>query len=315
MTASGKQGMSPITKALFGMLVVLIVGGIASIVVIGNVTFKADLWAALWPRLQLMFVVAVVIERAVETYLYATGQNGPDRFVGPLSSDQEQPPATRAAVLCALVLGVLVSLVGVRILEAIVTGTMGTFHAFLWAGVDVVISAGLLAGGSALIHEIMELLRGSLNVGSRALGGGGWKHQKSLPATSAVPSDEKDAEYQISIKRTGTDSGTLKFNEGGVLVDSTCWWDPDVKVLAGTYTQCSATRMSTKTDSVTGLKRPGIFLPTAVAPDTGNNTIFIHEGKDASWSDGCIVLNRDDMMRMWNAIEKDSQNVTVQIAC
>ena len=71
--------------------------------------------------------------------------------------------------------------------------------------------------------------------------------------------------------------------------------------------------MATKKDSVTGKNRPAIFLPTAVAPDTNKNTIFIHEGKNSGWSDGCIVLPRDEMMRMWNSIEKDAKNVTVQV--
>ncbi len=302
------QGNLPQRLALiFGITVAasIVLGGLA--VWLGDpVTFKADLWDAIWPRLQVMLVVALVIERAVEMYLYGTGQNGPDRFLEQTEKIKAQLPATKAATVAAVALGILVALVGVRILDAILGSPLTGFHSWLWTGVDVIISAGLLAGGSALIHEIMELLRGGLNVGGRAL-----KREKTASVTGLAV--ERAAEYQITVKRTGADSGTLTFDESGVSVNATCWWDSARKISAGTYAGCSATRMATKVDSVTGNKRPGIFLPTAVAPDTGANTIFIHEGKDASWSDGCIVLNRDDMMRMWNIIEKDSQNVTVQV--
>lgn len=123
---------------------------------------------------------------------------------------------------------------------------------------------------------------------------------------------ERVAAYEIKVIR-GSDKGRLLFTYGGVSVDSDCWWDLERKITAGTYQQCSATRMATKEDSVTGDRRPGIYLPTALAPDTGNKTIFIHEGNNASWSDGCIVLPRDQMMRIWNVIPKDAQNVTVSV--
>ncbi len=97
-------------------------------------------------------------------------------------------------------------------------------------------------------------------------------------------------------------------------IETTCWWDAKNRIPGGTYADCSKTRMATKTDSVTGEARPGIFLPSAVAPDTGKATIFIHEGKDPSWSDGCLVIERAQMMRLWNAIQPaDARNVTVEV--
>lgn len=91
-------------------------------------------------------------------------------------------------------------------------------------------------------------------------------------------------------------------------------WDPDVKIASGTYVKCSKTHMKSKKDSVTGELRPGIYLPDAVVPGTDNHSIFIHEGKDASWSDGCIVLDRDRMLAMWNEIiPSDGMNITVKV--
>jgi hypothetical protein len=74
--------------------------------------------------------------------------------------------------------------------------------------------------------------------------------------------------------------------------------------------------MNTKTDSVTGLKRPGIFIDNF--PGIGG--VFIHEGKIKTptqrdtWSDGCIIVKRNDMMELWNKVTpKEEFNVTVEI--
>jgi len=120
--------------------------------------------------------------------------------------------------------------------------------------------------------------------------------------------------YEIEVKRTGADSGTLEFTHDGVSVISKCFWDAENRISSGIYSNCSATRMTTKKDSVTGQNRPGVYLPAATSPKTGANDIFIHEGPDPSWSDGCIVLPRDQMMRIWKAVDpKDGRNVTVQV--
>ncbi|MCG7927705.1 MAG: hypothetical protein JAY67_19470 [Candidatus Thiodiazotropha taylori] len=294
------------------LLIFLAVAAVATLalgwitVTLGDpVSFKENLWDTIASRLELLLVVAVLIERSVEVYLYATDNNGPNRF----ARGGEEPyrtPATKRAAIAAIALGVVLAVVGVRVLDAAVSTAITGIQAWLWTGADVIISAGLLAGGSVLVHELMELLRGGLDLGTRAIRG-----EKRTPVAPIAPAIA--SEYQVKVRRTSNDMGKLTFNENGVNVDSDCWWDPNVRITAGTYTGCSATRMASKEDSVTGEKRPGIFLPTAVAPDTRANTIFIHEGKDATWSDGCIVLPRDDMMRMWNSIEKNARNVTVQV--
>lgn len=59
-------------------------------------------------------------------------------------------------------------------------------------------------------------------------------------------------------------------------------------------------------------QRKGIYLPGAVSTTTGNAEIFIHESENASWSDGCIVISKAEMDRLWDATEpKDGCNVTV----
>ena len=65
------------------------------------------------------------------------------------------------------------------------------------------------------------------------------------------------------------------------------------------------------------LQRHAIFLPNV----SGYSGIFIHHGKNltnptslAEWSQGCIVLDEPDVLRMWGDIApKDGQNVTVTV--
>jgi len=299
-----KETLKIVLICFFSVALISLVLGYLSLAVGGAITIRRDVWEALYPRLQLMFIVAVLIERSTEVYLNATDKNGPDRF----NLDQRTETGTSAAKPASTVaigLGLVVSLAGVRILSDVPSAALQGLQAWLWTGADVIISAGLLAGGATLIHEIAELLRGGLNQSSNLLRKNG--------KLSSANNGKNIAEYEIKVLRQQTNSGTVIFEGNGVRVNSVCWWDPKVKIRAGTYTECSATRMNSKTDSVTGLKRPAIFLPTAVAPDTGNNTIFIHEGKDANWSDGCIVLAREDFMQIWNVIEKDKKNVVVQV--
>ncbi len=131
------------------------------------------------------------------------------------------------------------------------------------------------------------------------------------------------ADFKIKVVRSG-DRGRLTFSNGATTVDTECWWDPGVVVDAGTYTGY-ATRMSKKKDGRDGAKREGIWFggPAGAAkgsgiPVNGNarkaKEIFIHKGKNASWSDGCIVCRESDVLRIWDAIApKEQANVDIEI--
>lgn len=121
--------------------------------------------------------------------------------------------------------------------------------------------------------------------------------------------------YTIKVTRNG-DSGKLTFSHGDISVDTTCWWDKAVKVDAGTYTGY-ATRMANKYDGHDGGKREAIWLGIGVPVNNGTRTskgIFIHKGKNASWSDGCIVCAANEVIKIWNSITpKEQPNVTIEI--
>jgi hypothetical protein len=110
----------------------------------------------------------------------------------------------------------------------------------------------------------------------------------------------------------------MSFSHGDVSVSTPCWWDLEVEIDAKSDGYVSyATRLAHKNDSVTGEKRPGIWLGKGVKYAHGtksSNEIFIHEGNNAGWSDGCIVANRGEVLKIWTAINpKESANVLVKV--
>ena len=125
------------------------------------------------------------------------------------------------------------------------------------------------------------------------------------------------ADFEIVVKRSGH-SGTMTFAHGDVSVSTTCWWDLKVEIDAKSDGYVAyATRLAHKKDSVTHEKRPGIWLGKNVKYAHGtksSNEIFIHEGNNVSWSDGCIVAKRGEVMKIWNAINpKEQPNVLVKV--
>lgn len=110
--------------------------------------------------------------------------------------------------------------------------------------------------------------------------------------------------FVIHIYRSKLSSGTLTYdgNKERNLV-TPCWFDPKVRPAAKTYPTCSATMMS-------GRQWPAIFLDDPPRL----KGIFIHQGTDASWSMGCIVIPKPVLTRIWDDIQpKDRRNVSVTI--
>jgi hypothetical protein len=115
--------------------------------------------------------------------------------------------------------------------------------------------------------------------------------------------------YTITITMKTSTSGTLEFRPLGINVQ--CLFDSSTPIIKGSSYRGAATRMDTKKDSVTGERRPGIYIPVS------GRQIFIHEGTSLSWSDGCIVIPRDKMMQIWKHIvdngDEDEYVVTINV--
>lgn len=122
--------------------------------------------------------------------------------------------------------------------------------------------------------------------------------------------------YKVKVVR-GKSEGRLKFSHGDVQVDTTCWWDPKVVIDSGTYTGF-ATRMASKTDGFDGGKREAIWLGKNVGYNDmagrKSDAIFIHKGTSAAWSDGCIVADTAEVLKIWKAITpKEQPNVSIEV--
>ena len=121
-------------------------------------------------QLGVLYVVALLVERSLEVLLKAWRQGGKIRLEEEARSagedgrtaaeaklQQYRVGTQRRALLFGLVLGVMVSLSGVRLLGSIFEFGAGTapFQRDLFQFTDVIVTAGLIAGGSATIHKAM----------------------------------------------------------------------------------------------------------------------------------------------------------------
>lgn len=118
----------------------------------------------------------------------------------------------------------------------------------------------------------------------------------------------RSAPYEIVIRRTGKDSGTLAFyvREDGQLnkkFETRCWWDPKNVIPAKTYTGCSTTTMKMK-------KHHAVYLPDE---QTGKKGIFIHPGASPKDSTGCIVIAKDKIEAIYRTVPRNEKNITVKV--
>ena len=125
-------------------------------------------------QLGILYIVALFIERALEVLLKAWRQGGKvllqqevvasagESKVSAEKNLQEYKAGTqKRALLLALTMGILVAVSGVRLLGPIYHSAFTEEWAFqlaLFQFTDIVITAGLIAGGSKTIHELMGLI-------------------------------------------------------------------------------------------------------------------------------------------------------------
>lgn len=113
--------------------------------------------------------------------------------------------------------------------------------------------------------------------------------------------------YLIRVNR---ETRKLTFKNGSTEVQTNCWWDKDNVIPAQMYHGCSNTRMRNKRNSK-GELREAIYLPDHL---TGHTGIFIHMGTGPGWSDGCIVIEESELLKIWNDIDPmDGRNVSVEV--
>lgn len=281
-----------------------------------------------------MAVIALFIERAVQTYLVATGIHD-DRVIDKETNTEYRfRPIGPYALTVGAVVSSLVALSGIRLLETVIdysgstcTGTFmegwNSCGSFLIGSTDIILTVGLLAAGSAVLHEIVSLIptmtgrvknfvAGTPNLPSlpkaKVLLGSvdGLDHIREAVAFQTV-AKKSAAQHTIRIDRGSGSTGVLYFHDATQKMDFPCRWDPNNRISPGAFPRCSRTMMATK-------NRPAIHMPGATLHGRPNNNIFIHRGRDESWSDGCFVLDDDHMSQLLAAIpDADAFNITITV--
>jgi hypothetical protein len=164
--------ISATSAIIVGLLVVLIVGAMGGLGV--GIPYKRDALKAAADLATSLFVVALFFERAlavINDLLFGKEQqladaafftSGDGTKLAEVNSKKE---ATRLAV--GFLFGLLVSGAGPRTLEALLdlpplasaSPKLSDSHRTLFFGVDIVLTAGLLAGGSNGLAAIIEIIK------------------------------------------------------------------------------------------------------------------------------------------------------------
>lgn len=133
-------------------------------------------------QLGIMYIIALFVERSLEVLIKVWRQGEKVRLEQEKNSAQNgtQPEkqlevyragTQKRALIGGLVMGVLVSLSGVRLLGPVfqveVTNELNLQQGIFYF-TDIFITAGLIAGGSKTIHELMALIDGFLKASRKA---------------------------------------------------------------------------------------------------------------------------------------------------
>lgn len=133
-------------------------------------------------QLGILYIVALFVERSLQVLIKAWRQGGKsgleenaksaegnDKAKAEKELQEYKTGTQRRALLVGLTLGIMVSLAGVRLLGPIfpLEGVSAPLQRAVFHFTDIILTAGLIAGGSSTIHELMalvdEFLRASRN--------------------------------------------------------------------------------------------------------------------------------------------------------
>lgn len=132
-----------------------------------------DLFLRTLGQLGILYIIALFVERSLEVLVKAWRQGEKSRLEERVRNADENQRAEndgnlqeyrtgtqKRALLLGLTLGIMVSLSGVRLLGAIFEfgGATPAFQQAVFHLTDIFLTAGLIGGGSATIHELMALI-------------------------------------------------------------------------------------------------------------------------------------------------------------
>ena len=160
-----------LSLAILALVVVIGTQG-GSLKAIKTTTVMEPFLAAL-RQLGILYIVALFVERSLEVLMKAWRQGGKVQLEAGIKSEtdpkvvkdkkseleQYRAQTQRRALLVGLTFGLLVSLSGVRLLGSIfVSKDLPPFQLATFQFTDIMVTAGLIAGGSSTIHELMALI-------------------------------------------------------------------------------------------------------------------------------------------------------------
>ena len=135
---------------------------------------KDDPFLIALSQLGILYIVALIVERSLEVIIKAWRQADKSHYKERvrLAEDDSRAEAQKElekyrtgtqkrALIVGLILGIFLSVSGIRFLGAIfyfsdVSGW--SFQQGMFQFIDIILTAGLIAGGSATIHELMALI-------------------------------------------------------------------------------------------------------------------------------------------------------------
>lgn len=168
------------------------------------IEFKADNTDHLWPLVASLGIIAIIIERSLEIFLTAFRAQRSEEMDLEISRIKDKistasPGGKRASDLAesladsqqkklkfssetrvyslwsGLFVGILASAVGIRSLQTLIDpdafSAADSYQRSLFTFIDVLLTGGILAGGSDGIHKLVEVLRAFLDKSRSSLRG------------------------------------------------------------------------------------------------------------------------------------------------
>jgi hypothetical protein len=144
--------------------------------------FDPDIGRVILDRLLSIAVVALFVERAIEVYIIGSRRLGEAIIIEQIEETKEDTPddkkllrqlkrqltryklsTQRIAFLVSLLFGVLIACTGLRVLDGLVLIDAGlrdnpVWQTRVWWGVDILLTGGIIGGGAAGIHDLINTL-------------------------------------------------------------------------------------------------------------------------------------------------------------
>lgn len=164
-----KRVLSVVEKVVIGTIWAAVPVVIVLIIILDPkvVPLNTDAARDIGQTLLLLMFIALIVERALEAIISAWRGPGKQRLKPTTAEESPSPEylsythATRIIVLAlALLLGLLIAAVGIRVIEPIVDSTalekLGNQDRW-FRSIDVLLTGGVIAGGSEGIHKIAKV--------------------------------------------------------------------------------------------------------------------------------------------------------------